>query len=160
MCAIVDSDVRDQVFGNNRTTAGVFFYDWLEDGGGRLVVGGKLLSELIFRSRSFSKWLYEARRSGRARIISNEEVNAETQSLKMQGIHKSTDPHVLALARVSGTRLLFTNDRLLQRDFRNPALISNPRGEVYTTRVHEHVTNVHRDRLDPRNIRQLCRRCN
>ena len=42
-------------------------------------------------------------------------------------------PHVLALAQVSGARLLYSNDQTLQRDFKNSKLIKNPRGNVYTT---------------------------
>ena len=46
---------------------------------------------------------------------------------------QSDDPHILALAVVSGARLLYSNDRLLQHDFKNPALINQPRGKVYST---------------------------
>lgn len=44
---------------------------------------------------------------------------------------RSNDEHVLALALVSGARLLVAHDRRLRRDFRNPSIISGPRGNVY-----------------------------
>ncbi len=159
MCAIVDNNVRDQVFGNNRPSAGEFFFNWLEDRGGRLVVGGELLKELSGYS-DFTDWLPSAIRSGRARIIPNHEVDAETESLKSQSVCSSNDEHILALAIVSGVRLLFTNDDALQNDFNDPEIINQPRGKIYTTRVHENTTNTHRYLLSPRNIRQLCGLCN
>lgn len=50
---------------------------------------------------------------------------------------QSDDPHILALAVVSGARLLYSNDRLLQHDFKNLALINQPRGKVYSTLVND-----------------------
>lgn len=159
MCAIVDNNVRDQVFGDNRPSAGKFFYDWLQERGGRLVVGGELLRELSGYS-NFTQWLSEARRTGRARIILKQEVDVETESIKSQSVCRSNDQHILALAIVSGVRLLFTNDDALQADFNDPEIINQPRGKIYTTRVHENTTNTHRYLLSPRNIRQLCHFCN
>ena len=46
MCAIVDANVVSEVFGSNLSPAGEKFFDWLNKGSGRLVVGGKLLEEL------------------------------------------------------------------------------------------------------------------
>ena len=38
MCAIVDANVRDEVFGNAASPAGKFFLDWLTSGKGKLVL--------------------------------------------------------------------------------------------------------------------------
>ena len=51
----------------------------------------------------------------------------------MRGAVKSDDPHIIALAQVSGARLLYSNDKSLQQDFKNKDLINNPRGKVYIT---------------------------
>ena len=159
MCAIMDNNVRGQVFGNDRPGTGEFFYNWLQERGGRPVVGGKLLRELGDYG-NFTQWLAEARRSGRARIILDEEVDAETESLQAQPVCRSNDEHILALAIANDTRLLFTNDQALQDDFRDPAIINDPRGKIYTTRVNTDTTSTHRTLLSPRNIRELCKRCN
>ena len=45
---------------------------------------------------------------------------------------KSNDRHILAMALASGARLLYTKDGRLSRDFRNPAIINNPQGVVYS----------------------------
>ena len=71
---------------------------------------------------------------------------------------RSNDTHVLALARVSGARLLFTNDDDLKRDFANPDIIPGTPGQIYTTnrgrRVRSYarqeitrVTDTHRNLL-------------
>lgn len=46
MCAIVDASVMGEVFGPKPAPAGKVFFEWLNSGNGRLVVGGKLLLEL------------------------------------------------------------------------------------------------------------------
>ena len=51
--------------------------------------------------------------------ISDEAVDSEAETLQSQGVCRSDDEHVLALASVSGARLLFTNDNALQDDFRD-----------------------------------------
>ena len=146
MCAIMDNNVRHEVFGDNQTEAGKLFLNWLTSKGGVLVVGGKLLQELA-DSPKFKEWLQEAQRAGRARRISDQEVNNETENLREQRICQSNDEHVLGLARVSGARLLFTNDQALTRDFKNRQIIRGVRGRVYTTRKTKDIRPSHRDLL-------------
>ena len=67
---------------------------------------------------------------------------------------RSDDEHVLALAVVSGARLLYTNDTALIADFKNREIIANPRGKVYSTAVSNRVTATHRRLLGDRT---LCR---
>ena len=67
------------------------------------------------------------------------------------GVCKSNDLHVLALALVSGARLLYTNDTALIDDFGNRDIVARPRGKIYTT---AQVTDAHRRLLA---ARDLCR---
>lgn len=149
MCAIIDNNVRHEVFGapDVQTPAGQFFFTWVDSGKGKLVVGGKLLKELS-EYQNFSRWFRQARRIGQAVRIPDDEVDAETAALASRHICKSNDAHVLALARVSGARLLFTNDQDLQDDFGNREIIRDPRGRVYTTRSHQNISRSHRNLLN------------
>ncbi len=136
MCAVVDANVRDQVFGDAQAEAGNFFLDWLlKPNGGTLALGGKLRDELSDggRNRNFLRVYNQLRLGGRVKDIPDEQVDAETANLEARRICRSNDAHVLALARVSGARLLYTNDQSLQDDFNNPQIVSEPRGRVYTT---------------------------
>ena len=144
MCAIVDNNVRDQVFGaNSQSPAGRFFLEWLSSGRGKLVVGGGLLRELN-EYNDFKRWLRTALGRNIAVTVDDVAVDAETTIIQQNGVCESDDEHVIALARVSGARLLFTNDGDLQDDFKNPGIINNPRGVIYTTLRGVDVTRTHR----------------
>ena len=60
----------------------------------------------------------------------------------------------LALAQVSGARLLYSNDLTLHQDFGNRDLINRPRGKIYSTHAGGQIQDSHR-RLLRRN--DLCR---
>ena len=133
MCAILDANVVAEVFNPDRAPAGEGFFNWINRGNGRVVIGGKLHKELVERSPGFREWARTAEAAGRLRFANESEVNARTEKIERAGAAKSDDPHVLALAQVSGARLLYTNDKDLQRDFTSKRLIDNPRGKVYST---------------------------
>ena len=133
MCAIVDANVVSEVFGSNLPPVGEKFFDWLNKGSGRLVVGGKLFEELKQSSADFRRWGQEAQLAGKMRIVNESEVDARTKQIQSEGTIRSDDPHVIALAQVSGARLLYSNDGNLQKDFNNKSLIDDPRGKVYST---------------------------
>ena len=132
MCAILDASARDDVFGSSRTVAGKQFFRWLEQPRARLVLGGKLTNELA-SSSSFAKWAETAIADGRVRSFNPADVGAETDSLVADWQGSSNDQHVIALARVSGARILYAVDVDLCEDFKDAALIPSPRGRVYPT---------------------------
>ena len=116
------------------------------------MAGGKLLQELETSSPGFREWAIEAVRSGTMRIVNKDEVGARAKNIHAGGVCESNDAHVLALAQVSGARLLYSNDQTLQRDFKNSKLIKNPRGNVYTTLRNKNVAPSHRRLLGRTNI--------
>ena len=155
MCAIIDASVTFEVFGQRQTKAGTEFRGWLDNNRGKLVVGGKNLTELQ-KNSSFSRWFLEARRlEGKVQQIKNTEISEVQLEIVQRNPLKSDDEHVLALATVSGARLLYTNDKDLQRDFGNPKIISSPYGKIYTTLISKTFSPGHRDLLEEEN---LCRR--
>ena len=133
MCAILDANVVSEVFGDRRPAAGEKFFDWIESGDGRLIGGGKLLSELTRRD-NFRLWWQQAVLAGLVTHIDDIAVYRETARLEVQEACRSNDAHVVALALVGGARLLYTNDRKLQADFKDRKLIDGPAGKVYSTR--------------------------
>ena len=142
MCVIIDANAAHQVFGDDKTEAGEFLLSHLSPRI-KLAVGGELLDELE-RIGGFSRWLRAARRTGQARLVSDDEVNSEADALRAQGACQSNDHHVIALANVSGARLLFTNDNALQADFGNRQIIGGTRGRIYTTNQSTEVSATHR----------------
>lgn len=154
MCAIVDASVTFEVFGRKQTEAGRQFRRWLDGDRGKLVVGGRNLTELAHNG-NFERWFLEARRlTGRVQQVAGARIEAQAAELRRTGLLKSKDEHVLALALASGARLLYSDDSNLNDDFLNPGIIQRPRGRVYTTPKSESgsFTPEHRKLLETKNL--------
>lgn len=150
MCAIVDANAAHEVFGSNQnpaSEAGKGFFRWLNSGKGKLVVGGKLKEELG-RVPNYRIWAQQATLSGKLINKGKDRVDQEAKKTKENGDLQSDDSHIIALAQVSGARLLFSNDRKLHEDFGNPEIINNPRGKIYSTLENKSFTGDKRKLLD------------
>lgn len=148
MCAVLDASVCSMVFGGeDRPDAGKGFFDWVNSGKGRLVIGGRLRREL-YQNQNFKNWAATAVQYGFLKssddALVNQRENAITNLV-------SNDSHIIALAVVSDARLLCTNDRDLMSDFKNKNLIRHPRGSVYSIK--------RESKFDTRR-RSLLERCN
>ena len=132
MCAIIDNDVIHQLFGDDPTEPALYFLRWLSRrNGGIIVAGGRLHRELA-QNPKYLQFFTDRFGAGRARTVDNPLVDAEEETVRALR-PRSNDTHVLALARLSGARLLFTNDEDLKRDFANPDIIPGTPGQIYTT---------------------------
>ena len=147
MCAIIDADVVAEAFGRKQTAAGQAFRHSVDYEGLRLVVGGELLDELD-KHQSFRTWRSVARQYGRIQIVGRKIVDSLANQLRSSNSCNSNDAHVIALAQVSGARLLFSNDKSLHQDFKDKRLIDEPRGKVFSTNEHTSVTQTHRRLLN------------
>ena len=110
------------------------------------MVGGKLLEELDGNA-IFKGWRSTAAQYGRVRRVSDQTVQARTAELQASRSCKSNDPHVIALAQLSGARLLYSNDSDLHEDFGNGALVNQPRGRVYSTKKSQSFGRAHKHLL-------------
>lgn len=135
MCLIVDTNVASLVFAKYPESDFTPIIDWLTKKDGRLVIGGRLLLELekLEGVRRFIRSLLQA---GRARRISDSDVEIEQKAVIGLNECKSNNFHVIALARVSGARVLCSHDSALHSDFKNKKLITNPRGRIYQNVKH------------------------
>jgi predicted nucleic acid-binding protein len=135
MCVIVDANLASRVFQEPAEADFAPVLNWILEQGGQLVFGGRLARELneMERPRRFLRVLSQA---GLARLVPDTSIAAEEAVVAATGHCRSNDQHVLALARVSGARTLCTHDRDLQRDFRDPRLISDQRGSIYQRKEH------------------------
>jgi len=101
-----------------------------------LYYGGELQRE-YFRSDKVRRMVLRWDQAGRAKKISDAAVDRKTEEVAPRCV--SHDPHVIALAIVSGARLLCSRDQALHQDFGNPQWINSPRGYVYQNASHEHL---------------------
>ena len=131
MCMIVDANKLGSLL-SERTTADVApIHDWLNNRSGRLVYStdGRFADEIGGRS---AEKLAGFARAGRATVIPAEKFKEDERRLRKNSALRSDDAHILALARYSRARVLYTADADLIRDFKNKKLIDQPRGKVYS----------------------------
>ncbi len=149
MCAIVDANVVSELWESGGTAAGQAFRKAVEQGRVPLVLGGTLSDELSGAGESMRRWLAELQLAGRLVQVDGEQVARRTSELNQVNVDgtaqcSSDDEHVIALALVSGARLLYTNDAALTDDFKDKTLVDAPRGRVYTTRASGDLRGGHR----------------
>ena len=152
MCAILDNDCVGDVFGGSVGTAAAQFFDWMNTRRCRLVVGGQLRRELE-ATQAYLVWARTAAQDGRLRLENDEAVDQLAAELVESGACVSDDPHTIALAQISGARLLYSKDNDLQNDFRNDDLLK-PRGRLLPLGTNENARRVRQSLL---NRRDLCR---
>lgn len=128
MCAILDANLVGEVFKADPSPAAAHFYEWMLTRRCRLVVGGTLRRELE-QAEAFVEWALDAALDGRLQSANDAAVDTLAQELVDADACQSDDAHVIALARISGARLLFSNDTDLMGDFRNQHLL-RPRGRL------------------------------
>ena len=141
MCLIIDLNVVNLIFPQPTTDFEPVFKA-ISQKRARIVYGGKLKREYQ-RAAQFWRVLVRLDQQGSARPIDDAQVDALAKKLLQGGTCCSDDEHVLALAVVSGSRLLCSNDGNLCADFRNATLISNPRGNVYRRPAHASLIRRH-----------------
>lgn len=129
MCVIVDASVVGLVFSHPRRADYWPLWDWLEKRGGMLVYGGRLAANGELKGAR--TLLVRLKQAGQAHECPKADVDREERLVKKMGLCKSNDPHVIALARISGARVLCAEDHPLEADFKNLHLVPKPKGKIY-----------------------------
>ncbi len=137
MCAIIDAaNVGNELWDHKGNDAGRGFREAVDAGRVPLVGGGsKLKRELANGGRQTMNWFAELRRSGKLAMYDDNNVDVREAQLQampsgIAGACQSNDHHIIALAQLTGARLLYTNDPALVKDFNDKQLIDAPRGKA------------------------------
>lgn len=130
MCIIIDANAANECTGAVSPDAEPIM-KWLLSRKGKLAIGGRLTRELA--KTQFRRLLLQLDKAG-AVMNYGGEVDTEEDLIKKLGLCKSDDEHVIALARISGCRLVFTRDVNLHTDVKNTKLL-RPKGKVYCSRT-------------------------
>ncbi len=125
MCIIIDANTSPHFKG--KTPEAQFVVNWIIDGKGTLETGGRNLDEI--RACPLRNLLQQFLLAGRVRLYRHQDVIQYQRGLDQTKM-ESDDPHILALALVSGCRLLFSHDKNLHKDFTGKHFLS-PRGKVF-----------------------------
>ena len=137
MCVIIDASCFGEVFGFPCHSKYRPVIDWisLPRGDGRVVYGGGKFAREIERSAAAKRWFAEMFRAGRAIRIPESIVDEEEARIRETELCESDDEHIVALARLSGSRVVCTEDRALWDDLRNSNLV-RPRARLYRSAEH------------------------
>ena len=131
MCIILDANAIGDM--NGRTEHGIPVIRWLLTGGGGLIVGGKQKRELSASDKMLST-MVKLNQAGKLFTLDDKKVDALTEKLKPEC--SSNDPHVIAVAHISGCRLIFSRDRALHKDAKN---VLSPPAAIYQNKGHSHL---------------------
>jgi hypothetical protein len=135
MCIIVDANSAHDL--SKKTAAGIPVLRWLlspktQSG---LVMGGQLSTELM--SAGLMNTLRVLDQAGRLRKFSDAKILARQNELVANGLCKSNDSHIVALAMISRCTLAFTKDKPLHSDLK-----SNFHG-AYKIAIYQNKTHAH-----------------
>ena len=132
MCIIVDANRLGAFLSDPANEDAAPIRDWLDRRGGRIVysTGGSFATEV---GRGTRAKLLAYVQAGKAQLVSADRFVEDERGLSARADLRSDDPHVLALARWSRVRLLYTGDSDLIADFKNKRLVDGPRGRVYSS---------------------------
>lgn len=126
MCIIVDANVANEFAA--RSADAVPVLKKVVDGNLRMVCDHDLKEEWL-RTR-LGRLYQQLQLAGKIVEYTHEQTKIEIAIVKKMPL-KSDDPHVIALARVSGARILFSRDIRLHEDFKNLAFVPDVKGKVY-----------------------------
>ena len=129
MCIIVDANRMGAFLADPPEEDAAPVRRWIDTGGGRVVysTGGKFAEEVRGHAK---QRLLRYSQAGRAKFVPEHRFIDDQNTL--QARIRSDDPHVLALARATGVRLLYTGDVDLIADFKDKAILDKPRGKIYS----------------------------
>ena len=131
MCVLVDTNVANDAFTLSPPAATRKFFEYIDEGKLMLIIGGKRLDlEFDGCGTKFRTWLSNAIQVGRVRREDPLKVAKAEDEIKAGGSCKSEDEHLVALAKISGAELVFTNDRALQTDCQK---LLEKNVKIYTT---------------------------
>lgn len=131
MCIIIDANVAGEF--SPPTNCASLVLRRVSKGALRIVAEPKLKKELV--ACSFRSLYIQFFRAGLIFEYSQEEIDCEIRKVYEFEL-ASNDHHIIALARLSGARVLFSRDERLHEDFKNRQILNRPRGRVYTDETH------------------------
>jgi hypothetical protein len=157
MCVILDTNRFSTALKNPTDPQYLPLLNWILGGQGLLIFGGTKYDEEIDNVAVARTFFAQRLRAGQAFRVPKAEVDAEEAAVRLLP-HESDDEHIVALARLSGARTVCTEDSDLMSDFKDPSLVSKPRGRVYRSKSHLDLLQHDRCCRRPTRKRQNARR--
>jgi len=129
MCIVIDANVFGSVFSSKACDHAEYkpVKDWVTEGKGFIVYGGTKYNNELRRATQYLGIFVELRKKGRVKKIADDLVDQDQAVVEasVRGTEGGTDfddGHIVAIFRVSGCRLLCSNDARLDRYIKNRSL--------------------------------------
>ena len=155
MCIIIDANTLPSVFDSNAANHIEFKHvlDWINNGKGKLVYGGTKYKQEL--NRNYLKLFSIYSRARKAVLCNDGEVDAETKKVAAVIQHPDfDDPHLVALLRVSGCKLICSLDERAYTYFHHKSFFTPA-----STRPKIYKSSRNADLLCDENIAEVCRPC-
>lgn len=114
MCIVVDTCAFSSVFITTDKDHLDFkpIYDWLMNGDGKLVYGGKTYFKELETAHKFLKILTQLQRMGKTIKLPDKEIDDYEKKVKRKVNKKDfDDPHILSILAISNCKLVCTKDK-------------------------------------------------
>lgn len=137
MCVVADPPTFIPMFKDDDPEHGQFapVMEWITNGPGKFVVGGSTYQRELMSVKSVIPFLTELERKRKVVRLSHEAVDAE--ELQVKTLESSTDfddPHLVALVRVTGCKIICIRDLRSHKFLRQTKFYGSPkaRPRLYT----------------------------
>jgi hypothetical protein len=139
MCLIIDANCAINTLCQNPTAEFAPVMQAIHGNNATIALGGSKQREEYQKLASVWRYIVALEKAGKARLFPDKPVDELQKKLVNEGLLKSDDPHIMALAIFSGVRLLCSKDQNLHCDFVNKIFVDKPRGSVYQNASHVHL---------------------
>jgi hypothetical protein len=144
MCIVVDPPLFVPIFKSTDAEHAQFapVMKWITDGRGKLVYGGSLYKLELSRVRTAIPLLAELQRRGRIVRVPDADVDAAVKQAKeIEPAQDFDDPHLVAIVRVTGCKLICVRDPRSHRFLRSAIFYGSKaaRPKLYTRAKNKHL---------------------
>lgn len=129
MCAILDANTFSK-FKDSSNEDMIPVWKWLEKKNGKIVYANVKKFEEEWYKGGMDSIRDQLVRSGQLKLVSQDINDKEKE---VEGVIKSDDPHIIALAVIGEVKVLISEDRKLIQDFKEHV----SHGKVYKTKGHK-----------------------
>lgn len=136
MCIIIDANCASKFAMADPESQPIA--KWLMKRSSKIVIGGTKLKNEYSKLSKFAALAGQLAARGQVKSCDDEKTDALQAKIESENIISSDDPHIIAIAIISGARLLYSNDHALHADFGSTDIIK-PKGRVYQNASHAHL---------------------
>jgi hypothetical protein len=115
MCLIIDANSLSEFFVKPDYLPA---YKWIAHGAGKVIIGGTKYENELARCEAALDLIVELGRKGKTRKLEDSLVDEKQEEVEARSDLESDDPHIIAMVILSKCRVVCTNDRGLQKDFK------------------------------------------